>query len=135
MILELEFPNCFSLVFLSIALLISSFLPLSESVAIIMLRFFWRCRRLMMQIFVSVPFYLLLSFSVFTHLPSWLYTLFANVNEIRWLLSFSFLVAVFAIVVRVSFFLVVLLLSQQRTLTVKKSRMRGSMTFDAFILL
>lgn len=134
MILELDIPNSFSWVFLSVALLISSLSLLFKSFLVIILRFFWRYWCLIVQIYIDILFYLLLLFLIFVYLLLQLCTLSVNITEIRELLSFCFLIVIFAIVIGLSLFLIIFLLLQLHTSIIKGLRIRRSLIFSAFII-
>lgn len=84
---------------------------------------------------MSILSYLLLLFSVFVYSLLQLCMLSVDVTEMRGLLSFSFLVIVFAVVVKLSLFLVMQLFLQLYTSLIEIPRMRRLPTFSTFILI
>lgn len=128
LILELDFPNSFSFVFMSIALLISSLLHLSESLSVKILWLFWRHWRLIAQIYRSILFHLLSSFLVFVRLFLQLYILSINAIGMKryiivWIYMdiLSHLLLLFLVFIR--------LLSRLPILFINRTRMRESLSF------
>lgn len=134
LILELNVPNFFSSISLSVVLLISSLLLLSESISVIILWFFCRRWRLMVPMCESVSSCLLLSFLVFVYFLSRLCTLYINATGMRESLTFCFLVATFITVAGLSLFLVIHLLLQQYIPPVEGPKVKESLLFGTFVV-
>lgn len=117
---------------MSVILLISSPLFLSESLLIKIFRFFQRDQRPIARIYIDILSFLLLSFSFFTHLFSRLHVFFADTTEIRgYLITWiyvgipSYLLSTFLVFIR--------LLLQLYTLLVNITRTKGLPLFYSLV--